>query len=158
MKAATVHEIKNALGELPPGQLVDIVLRLAKFKKENKELLSYVLFEAAETDRYVGELKLEMEAEFASMNVSQVYFAKKTLRKVLRNLNKQARYMGIKSAETELLLHYLRLLKDSGLPVTQTPVLIKLYVTQLKKAKKLIDSLHEDLQYEYLRLWKKLSA
>jgi hypothetical protein len=158
MKAATVHEIKNALGELPPGRLVDIVLRLAKFKKENKELLSYVLFEAEETDRYVGELKLEMETEFATMNVSQVYFAKKTLRKILRNLNKQARYIGSKSAETELLLHYLWLLKYSGLPVNQTPVLIKLYITQLKKAKKLIDSLHEDLQYEYLRFWKKLAA
>jgi copper chaperone CopZ len=158
MKAATVHEIKEALQALPPNKLVDITLRLAKFKKENKELLSYLLFESEETDRYVGELKLEMEAEFASMNVSHVYFAKKTLRKILRNVNKQARYIGNKESETALLLHYLRLLKDSGLPVQKTPVLMNLYLTQLKKTKKLIESLHEDLQYEYLRLWKKLAA
>lgn len=158
MKAATVHDIKGVLQELPPAKLVDIVLRLTKFKKENKELLSYVLFESEHTDRYVAELKAEMETEFAVMNVSHVYFAKKTLRKILRNLNKQARYMGSKAAETELLLHYLRLLKDSGLPITKTPVLMNLYLTQLKKAKKLIESLHEDLQYEYLRLWKKLAA
>ena len=158
MKAATVHEIKEALQALPPGKLVDITLRLAKFKKENKELLSYLLFESEETDRYVGELKLEMEAEFAAMNVSHVYFAKKTLRKILRNVNKQARYIGNKESETALLLHYLRLLKDSGLPVQKTPVLMNLYLTQLKKTKKLIESLHEDLQYEYLRLWKKLAA
>lgn len=158
MKAATVHEIKEALQALPPNKLVDINLRLAKFKKENKELLSYLLFESEETDRYVGELKLEMEAEFAAMNVSHVYFAKKTLRKILRNVNKQARYIGNKESETALLLHYLRLLKDSGLPVQKTPVLMNLYLTQLKKTKKLIESLHEDLQYEYLRLWKKLAA
>lgn len=158
MKAATVHEIKEALQALPPGKLVDITLRLAKFKKENKELLSYLLFESEETDRYVGELKLEMEAEFAAMNVSHVYFAKKTLRKILRNVNKQARYIGNKESETALLLHYLRLLKDSGLPVQKTPVLMNLYLTQLKKTKKLIESLHEDLQYEYQRLWKKLAA
>ncbi len=158
MKAATVHEIKEALQALPPNKLVDITLRLAKFKKENKELLSYLLFESEETDRYVGELKLEMEAEFATMNVSHVYFAKKTLRKILRNVNKQARYIGNKESEVALLLHYLRLLKDSGLPVQKTPVLMNLYLTQLKKTKKLIESLHEDLQYEYLRLWKKLAA
>lgn len=158
MKAATVHEIKEALQALPPNKLVDITLRLAKFKKENKELLSYLLFESEETDRYVGELKLEMEAEFATMNVSHVYFAKKTLRKILRNVNKQARYIENKESETALLLHYLRLLKDSGLPVQKTPVLMNLYLTQLKKTKKLIESLHEDLQYEYLRLWKKLAA
>ena len=126
MKAATVHEIKEALQALPPNKLVDITLRLAKFKKENKELLSYLLFESEETDRYVGELKLEMEAEFAMMNVSHVYFAKKTLRKILRNVNKQARYIGNKESETALLLHYLRLLKDSGLPVQKTPVLMNL--------------------------------
>ncbi|MBL7767990.1 MAG: hypothetical protein JNK20_03405 [Flavipsychrobacter sp.] len=158
MKAATVHEIKEALQALPPGKLVDITLRLAKFKKENKELLSYLLFESEETDRYVGELKLEMETEFATMNISHVYFAKKTLRKILRNVNKQARYIGNKESETALLLHYLRLLKDSGLPVQKTPVLMNLYLMQLKKTKKLIESLHEDLQYEYLRLWKKLAA
>lgn len=158
MKAATVHELKEALQSLPAGKLLDITLRLAKFKKENKELLSYLLFEAEDTGRYVGELKEEMQKDFSSMNVSQVYFAKKTLRKILRNINKQARYMTDKAAEVELLLHYLRLLKDSGLPVTKTPVLMNLYLGQLKKSKKLIESLHEDLQYDYLRLWNKLAA
>ncbi|WP_290797081.1 hypothetical protein [Flavihumibacter sp. UBA7668] len=158
MKAATVHEIKEALQNLPPGKLLETTLRLAKFKKENKELLSYLLFESDDTSRYVGELKNEMDTEFAGMNVSHVYFAKKTLRKILRNINKQARYMTDKAAEVELLLHYLRLLKDSGLPVSKTPVLMNLYLGQLKKAKKLIESLHEDLQYEYQRLWNKLAA
>ncbi len=158
MKAATVQDIKQALQELPPGKLVEITLRLAKFKKDNKELLSYLLFESEHTDRFVGELKLEMEAEFQTMNTSHVYYAKKTLRKILRNINKQARYIATKEAEAELLLHYLRLLKDSELPIQKTPVLMNLYAGQLKKTKKLIDSMHEDLQYEYLRLWKKLAA
>lgn len=158
MKAATVHEIKQALQDMPAPELVETVLRLAKFKKENKELLNFLLFESGDVDRYVGELKAEMELEFGVMNTSQVYFAKKTLRKILRNLNKQFRYMGNKAAEVELLLHYLRLLKDSGLPIVKTPVLSNLYMGQLKKAKKGIDELHEDLQYEYLRLWKKLAA
>lgn len=158
MKAATVQDIKQALQELPPGKLVEITLRLAKFKKDNKELLSYLLFESEHTDRFVGELKREMEAEFQSMNTSHVYYAKKTLRKILRNINKQARYIATKEAEADLLLHYLRLLKDSGLPIQKTPVLMNLYTGQLKKTKKLIDSMHEDLQYEYLRLWKKLAA
>ena len=45
MKAATVHEIKVELSTLKAAELVDLCLRLTKFKKENKELLTYLLFE-----------------------------------------------------------------------------------------------------------------
>ena len=40
MKAATIHEIKQELVTLKPAALSELCLRLAKFKKENKELLT----------------------------------------------------------------------------------------------------------------------
>ena len=46
MRSASVHEIKQELLTLKPAELVELCLRLAKFKKENKELLNYLLFEA----------------------------------------------------------------------------------------------------------------
>ena len=46
MKAASISEIKTELKGLPPAQLTELCLRLARFKKENKELLTYLLFEA----------------------------------------------------------------------------------------------------------------
>jgi len=42
MKTATVHEIKQELVATKPGDLVELCLRLARFKKENKELLKVV--------------------------------------------------------------------------------------------------------------------
>jgi len=44
MKAASSKEIKSALIEQSPTQLTELCLRLARFKKENKELLTYLLF------------------------------------------------------------------------------------------------------------------
>lgn len=46
MKTATIAELKSELGNVPAPQLAELCIRLAKFKKENKELLTYLLFEA----------------------------------------------------------------------------------------------------------------
>jgi hypothetical protein len=151
MKSATVFEIKDELLQLPPVMLVDLCLRLVKFKKENKELLTYLLFEAHDIDAYIGLVKTETSEAFTEINSSNLYFAKKTIRKILRNINKYIRYTGSKQAEIELLLFYCRTLKESGIPFQKSPALVNLYEGQLKKIKKAIDTLHEDLQYDYNR-------
>ena len=46
MKAATVSRIKKDISIKNHDELVELCLRLAKFKKENKELLTYLLYEA----------------------------------------------------------------------------------------------------------------
>lgn len=156
MKAATVYDIKEGLNSLPPAQVTEICLRLVKFKKENKELVSYLLFEANQLQSYLAVIKSDMETEFAEINTSQVYFAKKSLRRILRNCNKQARYIGDKAAEVELLLNYCSLLKASGLASKKAPIIEKIYQGQLSKIRKLISALHEDLQYDYARILNKL--
>ena len=46
MKTASIQELKQELQATSQTKLLDLCLRLAKFKKENKELLTYLLFEA----------------------------------------------------------------------------------------------------------------
>ena len=46
MKAATLNELRKELQALSSKELVEICLRLAKYKKESKELLTYLIFEA----------------------------------------------------------------------------------------------------------------
>lgn len=156
MKAATVHDIKQGLQDLSAGELTELCLRLVKFKKDNKELVSYILFDAQDLDGYLAALKKEMAMEFAEINTSQVYFAKKSLRRILRNVNKQARYIGSKPAEVELLLAYCELLKGSGLLDRRAQVIEKLYEGQVAKIRKLIKAMHEDLQYDYEKMLQKL--
>lgn len=151
MKAASSTEIKQELKELPQGKLVDLCLRLARFKKENKELLTFLLFEADDLEAYITGVKLEMDEGFSEINTTSIYFAKKSLRKILRITNKYIRYTGNKQAETELLLHFCSMLKKSGIAFHKSNALKKMYDTQVKKIEAAIVTLHEDLQYDYVR-------
>lgn len=151
MKAATINELKQELLNEKPARLVEICIRLARFKKENKELLTYLLFEAHDTDAYIKSVKQEMDIHFETVNRSNVYFVKKTLRKILRITNKFIRYSGSNIAETELLIHFCTAIKEMGSSITGNPVIINIYQNQLKKINKAIASMHEDLQYDYMQ-------
>ena len=151
MKAASLQEIKQELKERTPAQLTELCLRLGRFKKENKELLTYLLFEASDTAQYIASVKEEIENAFVEIKTSNLYLAKKSLRKILRHTNKYIRYTGDKIIETELLLHYCTVLKKSRIPLHKSTALTKLYNGQLKKIKTAIGTLHEDLQYDYVR-------
>ena len=82
MKAASVSEIKTELKSLSQSQVTDLCLRLARFKKENKELLTFLLFEADDLDTYIQNVKNETVESFADINKSNLYWAKKSLRKI----------------------------------------------------------------------------
>ena len=157
MKAASSTEIKQQLKNTPAPQLVDLCLRLARFKKENKELLTFLLFEADDMETYLQSVRQEMEEGFASINKTSVYFAKKTLRKILRITNKYIRYTGSKQAEADLLIHYCYLLKESEIPYWRSTALNNLYQSQIKKIKAALSTLHEDLQFDYLRKMEELA-
>ena len=157
MKAATINELKQELSSITAEQLADLCVRLAKFKKENKELLTYLLFEAFDEQVYIENIKTEMLQQFEEINTSSLYFVKKSLRKILRTLNKYIRYTGSAEAEAKLLLFFCTTLKDSGIPIQKNPIIKNMYLNQLKKITKTIANMHEDLQYEYARELKQLS-
>lgn len=151
MKVASVSEIKDELSAQTAKELVALCLRLSRFKKENKELLTYLLFEATDEAGFVQSVKAEMEILFLEINVSQLYFAKKSLRKIIRIINKYCRYSSVKTTEVELRLYFCKLLTESGIPFKRNTVINNIYHSQLKKLVALIGALHEDLQYEYQR-------
>lgn len=151
MKAAVVNEIKTELATLSQKQLIELCTRLARFKTENKELLTYLLFEAHDERGFVEGIKAEIDELFASINSSQLYFAKKSLRKIVRIISKYSRYSGDKETEIQLRLYFCRKLLASGIAYKKQQVIYNLYLGQIKKIGALTGTLHEDLQYEYLR-------
>ena len=100
---------------------------------------------------YIENIKAEMMEQFGEINTSGIYFVKKSLRKILRILNKYIRYTGSAEAEVKLLLFFCDTLKDSGIAIETNPVIKNMYQNQLKKITKAIAGMHEDLQYEYTR-------
>lgn len=151
MKTATVHELKQELQSVAPARLLELCLRLARFKKENKELLTYLLFEAHDEEAYINSVKGIIDEGFAQLPEGGLYLVKKSLRKILRTANKYIRYTGSKQAEAALLIHFCTRLKNSGIEIQKSTVLMNLYLQQLKKIETAVQSLHEDLQYDYRR-------
>ncbi len=158
MKAATIHELKMELMNTPAAQLAELCVRLAKFKKENKELLTYLLFESFDEQAYIENIKTAMLQQFDDINTSSIYFVKKSLRKIIRLLNKYIRYTGSAEAEIKLLLFFCTTLQKSGIPVNENAVIKNMFQNQVKKITKAMSTLHEDLQYEYTRELEQLNT
>lgn len=156
MKAASISELKNELKSLTNQQLLDLCVHLVRYKKENKELLSYLLFESADEASYVRGVKEFMDEMFAEVNKHNLYQAKKTLRKILRETNKHIKYSVKKQTEVELLIYYCQKMKASGIRYLSSSLLTNLYNRQLIRIGKTISQLHEDLQYDFLEELKPL--
>ena len=149
MKAATLNEIKQELTNLPSTRVLELCLRLGRFKKENKELLTYLLFEAHNIPEFIENIKIEIETQFDSINTSSVYFVKKSLRKILRLINKYSRYSGLANVEIELLVYFCTKINELKSSFKTNPVIFNIYQFQLKKINKVLATMHEDLQYDY---------
>jgi membrane-anchored protein YejM (alkaline phosphatase superfamily) len=149
MKAASLSQLKQEMKNLSSNDLVEVCLRLIRYKKENKELLTYLLFEMQDEKAYIKSIQKEMEQQFSEINKSNIYYAKKSIRKIVRTTNKFIRYSGKKETEVELLMFFCECLNESGIPMQKSVALNNIYIRQIEKIKKAIGTLHEDLQFDY---------
>lgn len=149
MKATTLREIKKELSLLSHEDLQGLCLRLSRFKTENKELLTYLLFESTNEEAYINSIRRYVENEFELINRSSLFYIRKSVRKILRNLKKYIRYSQKKETEVELLLHFCEQLKEFRPSIKQSQQLVNTYNRQIALIKKIIATLHEDLQYDY---------
>jgi hypothetical protein len=157
MKASSLNDIKKELKEIDPEQVIDFCIRLTKYKKENKELLTYLLFESGNEPAYIENVKAELEVQFGEVPKGNVYFVKKTVRKILRFANRQIRYSGIPETELELRLYFCSKMKSEKVPMPGGTVLYNLYQQQLSKINALISKLPEDIHADYEREIKRLA-
>ncbi len=149
MKAVTVKELKTELSDRSHQELVETCLRLSRFKKENKELLTYLLFESHDEEAYIQSVKNTVDPMFEDINTSSYYYIKKSIRKVLRELRKFIRYSQKTETEVELLLYFCAKLKSFTPSIFNNVALSNLYERQLVAIRKKMKGLHEDLQYDY---------
>lgn len=144
MKAASIAELKKGLVRLDHGELLDACLRLARFKKDNKELLTYLLFLAEDEQAFANSICKEIDEQFSLTPNAH----KKTLRKVIRWINKCMRFTKVKDTEIQVRLHFCRSLRSSKTPIRTSKVVVNMYNGQLKKVRTIIAKLHEDIRSE----------
>ena len=149
IKPASISTLRKELDLLPPKELSQLCLRLDKYSKENKELLSYLIFDAGDEEAFIKSVKARIEAQFEEINTSHMFYVRKSIRKILRTTNKYIRYSSQKQTEVELLLFFCQTLNTSGIKYQRVTSLNNLYQNQVIKIKKAVAALHEDLQFDY---------
>lgn len=149
MKAVSVKILKQELKTRTPDELLEICLRLAKFKKENKELLSYLLFDSHQEFQYIEKVKKEVDLQFDSINRNNYYYIRKSVRKILSLIKKHIRYSQKKETEVELLLFFCDRLKSFEPSIFKNQSLKNTFQRQMDYIEKKLPTLHEDLQYDY---------
>ena len=145
MKAASIGQLKRELVKLDHEDLLDVCIRLAKFKVESKELLTYLLLKADDELAYANDLCFEIDQHLSTSGL----IPKKTLRKVVRWMDKSIRYSGNKETELQVRIHFCRRIKDKKIRFGNCRVSANMYANQLKKINKLMETVHPDLQFDF---------
>lgn len=157
MQAERLSDIKKELKALGTPEIIEICLKLAKYKKENKELLSYLLFHSSDSGSYISSVKTFLQENFQQLS-SSPYQRAKELRKILRLLNKHIKFIGSAEAEVDLLLWYsASFVAFSGVRSSQKTMITMLTRLMIRISKQ-IQKLHEDLQFDYKQEYDNLLA
>lgn len=145
-QAATLSELKKALVQLPHDELLDVCLRLTKFKIDNKELLTYLLLKSHDEPAYAEGLCDEIDRQFRDQPPH-----KRMLRKIVRWMDRCLRFSGNKETELQVRIHFCRCVADIAPKMKRCRVTANLYATQLSKIEKTLDKVHPDLQFDFRR-------
>ena len=149
MKAVTVKVLKDELNHQSSKELVDLCLRLSKFKKENKELLTYLMFESEDEEQYIISVQEQIDSLFGTINTKSYFYIRKSVRKILTITKKYIKYSQKKETEVTLLLYFCGKLKNFKPSIAKSPRLQNTFNRQVLLIEKAISTMHEDLQYDF---------
>jgi hypothetical protein len=149
LKTATITELKRELKTKSTLELLELCLKLSRFKKETKEYLTYLIFESEDEKEYIENVKAFITEEFLEMNTDTYYFMRKTVRKILKSVKKFVRFSKKKETELELLMHFCDEMKKVKPLIKYNQTLFNTYFKQIEMAQKALSNLHPDLQLDY---------
>lgn len=149
MKIASLSEIKKELNQLSNNELIDLLHKLSRYSKENKELLHYLLFETEFEDNYIEKIKKEITLEFSGIDKRSWKTMKKSIQRILRLLKKYIKYSKKPETEVELLLFFCLKLREFKTAIDRNPIVLAIYTRQINAIKKAMTKLHEDIQFDY---------
>ncbi len=149
VKISSINAIKQQLHNLPKQELEDLCLVMAKYKKENKELLHYLLFETNDERSYIDDIKEEIEMAFKEINKETFYYTKKNIRRIHRVTVKYIRYSGKPTTEIDLLIFFCRQMQTCGVSFADSKVMLNLYQRQIANIEKALAKLHPDIRLDY---------
>ena len=157
MKSASLPEIRKELRALSREDVIALCEKLAKYKQDNKEYLNYLLFDSIDEESYAQRIKDDVEDVFNNLNATNVYLAKKSIRRALRVANKYIKYSRKSETEMDVLIFFCEQMMQLRLDWKRSRVLKNLFDRQVLRIHKLNANLHEDLQFEFKERLERLS-
>lgn len=139
----------------PTEVVVAMCIRLAKYKRENKELLSYLLFDSDNDELYAEQVKAELDVSFRDLDKRYSVQNKKKLAKTIRLMDKHVKFVGSKRFEAQMRIYFCCQIKNLTPSFRQHSVVQGIYSRQIDKINKAVAALHEDLQYDFIEEMKR---
>ena len=149
MRTASLSEIKKEIKQKTNLELTELVLKLTKYKVENKELLAYILFESGDENYFISKIESEIDLQFANINPKSNYIINKNIRKINRYVLKQIRFSKQKETEIALYIHFRKTRVDILSKYNKNNIPLQILMCQIELTRKDFTNLHEDLQLDY---------
>lgn len=149
MKSPTISQLEKELKTRSSKEILEICIRITKHKKENKELLTYLLHGSVNETEYISDAKTEIDGLFIEINRKSTYTTKKGLQKIVRSMNKLIKYSGNKQTELEIRIYFCKKVKGTRINLDSSTVISNLYYREVEKIRSAFSKLHEDLQMDY---------
>ncbi len=149
MKSSSLHILQKELKNYTANELLEFCIRLAKYKKENKELLTYLLFNASNETLYVKGIQEQLSILFDEINKQTAYTTKKGLQKIVRTMNRFINYSSQLTTELELRIFFCKKIKTERINIRASTVILNLYEREKNKINSCLEKLHEDLQFDF---------
>ena len=149
MKISSLAEIKKELKFLSDKELIEVIADLSKFSTDNKLFLYFKIFGKDNPELFTEMIHEELVMEFQKANKSNYHQAKKSAQLIRRKLNKFLKFTRDKATKVELISFFCQQLSEYGFLGYHHPVIENLFYMQVGKIEKLINEMHEDLQYDF---------
>ncbi len=156
MNVLSIGEVKKNLKHLTDDELSALLIKLAKYKKVNKEYLSFLLLNESNEDLYVEEVKEHLTELLDNINQSSIQYAKKTLRKVLRVLKQCSAFSEKDVTQLELSVFFCNELNKLQRSIRNHSIVQGMYNREVTKIDKIMKCMHEDLVADYETEWSQL--
>lgn len=143
-----LSDLKKELLELSKPELIQLCLRVAKLKRENKELLAYLIYDVDDPLFYAQKLKPEIKEVF-NQPFQHPYYLTKSIRKAMRLITKYYRFTSNKQGETELLIYLVEEFHQTWRYEYRYQALGKVIFRCLEKAQSNLNKIAEDFKADF---------
>jgi hypothetical protein len=149
MKTHTLSQLQKELATLPPKEALEICIKLAKYKKENKEYLNFLLFGVHDKENYFEKIKESLEDSFSQVSRTTAWTTKKGLQKMARLIQKHVKQSGSLQTEIELRIWFCKRIRQARIDLDASQVTANLFYREIERIKVVYGKLHEDLRTDY---------